>query len=91
MVPMVLASSVANAAAFAKTRDSCWLWAAGFVFAILPYTAIVMLEDISSLRAGAAGQERVKAFVKSFCMKHHARTIAATAGLACALTALSKK
>lgn len=76
---LAIASSAASKAVGATAAvDGAWAagGAAAAMVAIIAWTAVIMREDIASLRgAGAAADERVAATARRFCSLHHVRAV----------------
>lgn len=89
MVPLVLVAAGLHGAAFTATGNLTWLCTGAATVSILPYTALVLGEDISALRKADATDVKVRA--RRFCLLHHPRTIVAAATLGLALRGLAKQ
>lgn len=74
---LAFASSAASTAAGAAAGGAVAAGgAAAAMVAIIAWTAVIMGEDIASLRgAGAAADERVAATARRFCSLHHVRAV----------------
>lgn len=80
MVPLSALATTSYLATYYLTSNLIWLLPAGATFFVLPYTALVMGEDISSLRDG--NEAALASSTKRFCMLHHLRVVVTGAGLA---------
>jgi len=75
-----VACLIANASAFYISGQSAWLWPAGILATLLPYTLLLMTEDIKGLLASnkksdADNNEILFENVRSFVHKHNPRTV----------------
>lgn len=50
MMPLIVSTSIAHTAAYVATRDVAWIVGGTGIAAIVPYTAIVLLQDIQAIR-----------------------------------------
>ena len=87
MVPLITTATVANACAYAATKDPNWLVSAGAIGIIAPYTGIVLREDIEKLRGEP---EDIEHTARRFCALHHVRTGLALAAFATSVVAFAR-
>mmetsp|Transcript_12326 Transcript_12326/g.34841 ORF Transcript_12326/g.34841 Transcript_12326/m.34841 type:complete len:167 (+) Transcript_12326:267-767(+) len=90
MAPLGLAATAAHVAAFREAGQAGhrqWLLCAGLVFFSLPWTMVLMGESISELQAlkGRGAAPRIVAMIRTFCWRHHLRTITSAAAFALSL------
>eukprot|EP00956_Cyclotella_meneghiniana_P004821 scaffold5975_cov64-Cyclotella_meneghiniana.AAC.9 len=77
MKPLLLSAVVCNAIAYRITKHGNY-----------PYTAIVLGEDIDSLRKASCRE--VEETTEHFCKMHHLRSVAAGLGFGMSLMALAE-
>lgn len=83
MAPLGVTTAAAHVAAYAATSDKAWLATGAAIFGVMPYTILVMGEDITALRA--ADSEQTCETARRFCWLHHPRSVVAGAVFAIAL------
>lgn len=89
MMPLLLATTAFQGATWHATRDRQWLASGAVLFAIAPYTFLVLGEDIEKLRTSSDGD--VAETARRFCRLHHVRLVMAIAGFGMSLVGLTKK
>ena len=88
MKPLLLSGVICNAIAYRTTRHVNFAATASLLACIGPYTAVVLGEDIESLRKSSCRE--VEETTYHFCKMHHLRLVAAGAGFGLSLLALSE-
>ena len=88
MVPLALSGTAANSLAFFQTQNRHFAISAGLMFSLLPYTAIVLGEDIDALRQ--SNPTKVEEKTIRFGNLHHVRTLAAALAFGLSLVALAE-
>mmetsp|Transcript_88318 Transcript_88318/g.258138 ORF Transcript_88318/g.258138 Transcript_88318/m.258138 type:complete len:148 (+) Transcript_88318:82-525(+) len=88
MLPLLLSVAGSHAAAYWASKRPCWLYTGAAAFAIAPYTALVLGEDIKSLMK--AGSDEVCVTAQRFCMLHQPRLLVALGTFVASLAALRK-
>ena len=89
MVPLIGLSSLVHGMAYAMTKHSLWIGSGVTIFLIGPYTALVLGEDIETLRKSDTTE--VSETTKRFCNLHHVRTGMALTALVCSLSAMGQQ
>ena len=85
MVPLGLAATASNIILYYLKGGYHNLVAAGLVGLIIPWTIVLMGEDIEALRAAKTAKgDRYKS-IKTFCIRHHVRPILATSAFVISL------
>jgi hypothetical protein len=87
MAPLVGSAAIAHAVAWRMTKQASWAAAGLCVFLVGPYTALILGEDIETLRKSSGGE--VKETTERFCRLHHVRLGLAGAGFFVALVGLA--
>lgn len=75
MLPLIMATSSLHAAAYWLSDRKAWIGTGMAVFAIAPYTVLVLGEDIQALRK--AESQEVCRTARHFSLLHHPRTVMA--------------
>lgn len=88
MLPLIISVALSHAAAYRTTRRPTWMYTGMAAFAIAPYTALVLGEDIKALMKAGSGE--VCATARSFCLLHQPRLVAALLTFGFSLAALRK-
>ena len=88
MVPLLISSTLAHASAFWTTANRNWAISGVIIMLIGPYTAMVLGEDIETLRK--AEDSEVAKTAKRFCNLHHFRLVMALAGFGLSLVGLAE-
>ena len=75
MVPALALNLCSHLATFAVTKNKLWILTGCVIASIGPWTALVMKEDIETLRGNKneIEDDDVFNFTKSFCRAHHPR------------------
>jgi Domain of unknown function (DUF1772) len=88
MVPLLFSTSVAHAVAYGTTKDKNWALSGILIMLVGPYTKVVLMEDITTLRKADATE--VKETITRFCKLHHVRLVLAMVGLGLSLVGLAE-
>ena len=75
MVPALAFNLCTHLGSYAVTQNKLWILTGCVISSIGPWTALVMKEDIETLRGNKKeiSDEDVYSFTKSFCRAHHPR------------------
>ena len=84
MVPLSVATMVADAAAYWSTKQMKWAIAGSLVFSTLVWTGVIMGESIQALRDTKSSNDTFK-IAKNFCFLHQFRLVAAVVGFSLVL------
>lgn len=87
MVPVVISGVITNLWAYRAVADTRFALTAGLIGFLGPYTALVLGEDIETLRSSKS--DRVEVTTRRFCWLHHVRLAVAATGFCVALSALA--
>ena len=87
MISVILSSVSSNVWAYTQTNDNRFLYTAGFIGFLAPFTVFILGEDIEKLRR--CNGEEVESTARRFCFLHHFRLLSAGIGFGLALTALA--
>jgi hypothetical protein len=88
MVPLLGTTALANLIAWRTTGKESWGYAALAICGIVPYTVLVLGEDIEALRR--SNEKKVAQTTQRFCSRHHARLGMAVIGFGMSLFGLTE-
>ena len=87
MAPLAATGTAAHVAAAVMSGQRIWAVGGTMLFGLLPYTMLVLGEDIKGLMD--ANPEEVATRTKRFCRLHHVRLVAAMSAFGVGLYALT--
>ena len=95
MGPAKLFNLFAHITTYFVTGNKLWILTGCTIFAIGPYTGLVMMEDIGKLRGNKDGSnendDNIYKFTKSFCRSHHLRLVLALLAYCISLYSMALK